>query len=94
MEFKIREAIDLNASIVISNDKACLEKAKAATSGGEPIFVELDFDALNLGTTLYGKNKAESIEIQKQNCKKLKSFYKLTNRVIKKRATIWTWKTR
>lgn len=44
--------------------------------------IEIDFNFLNLGVKLYGKNKKSSIDIQKANCKKVKEVYKTIKKVI------------
>lgn len=80
--YKIEEC-DKECQVVISSDKTCISKAKTLAGTGEPVFVEVDFQALGLGETLYGKTKEESIKRQRENCKKFKAVYKLTKKVVR-----------
>lgn len=81
MEFKIVEKQNDNEEFFeITNEKTCIKRAKTL-SQKQNVFVE--FNTLNLGTTLYGKTKKESLLIQKDNCKKILAFYKIVKKVIK-----------
>ena len=81
MEFKIEKLEKKqNEKFLIDGSKESFENLKKNAKEGA--IVELDFDALNLGQKLYGSSKKESIEIQKQNCKKLMKFYKHCKKVV------------
>ncbi len=56
----------------------------AQINSDDLIRVELDFNCLNLGEKLYGKTKNESINIQKNNSKKILSYYKIIKKFVKK----------
>ena len=81
MKFLIEELTDNSKSYFeINLDKKCLEVIKQATELQD---VKIDFESLNLGVTLYGKTKKESIQIQKANCKKVLQFYKICKKAVK-----------
>lgn len=80
MKFEIRER-EKNDYFLIDLSKDCVKKFNAEKSGFKGF--EIDENALNLSVCLYGKTKQESIEIQKQNCKKILELYKNCVKLIK-----------
>lgn len=80
MKFEIHERKNQNYA-VIDLSKDCLKNIKANL--GSISGFEIDEKALNLGECLYGKNKQESIEIQKRNCNLILKLYKVCVKLVK-----------
>ena len=74
MDFKIEEIEKADNSFLSVVDKKSLSLVKKEFVQGSKVL--LDFDYLCLGETLYGKNKKESLLLQKKNCKKVVRVYK------------------
>ena len=72
MDFKIEEIEKADNSFLSVVDKKSLSLVKKEFVQGSKVL--LDFDYLCLGETLYGKNKKESLLLQKKNCKKSEFF--------------------
>lgn len=81
MKFEIQEKTKKNC-FVVTGSKGCLKELKSIDLKTIEGF-EIDESALNLGICLYGKTKRESIEIQRQNCKKILSLYDVCVKLIK-----------
>lgn len=81
IEFKIEKLTDENLSYFeITASRDCLKNLENFKQGD---LVKVDYNSLNLSLCLYGKTKKESIKIQKENCKKLLSFYKFVKKAVK-----------
>ena len=81
MKFEIKELEDKNLNYaVVDLSKDCIKNLKENLKSCEAI--KIDFAALNLDKKLYGSNKKESIEIQRENCKQIVKLYKRCKRVV------------
>lgn len=81
MEISVRELTNKSKNYFeITNSKDCLKLLKMVNS---PVFLKISFDTLNLGQKLYGKNKKESVKIQKKNCKYILRFYRILKKAVK-----------
>lgn len=80
MKFRVEETSKNGNYYLLNLSKNCLKGLKQVKGN---IKLELDFDALNLGTKLYGDAKIETKNIQKNNCKQLLYFFKICKKAIK-----------
>ena len=80
MKFEICEREDKEYAIIDLSDD-CYKKIKENLDSIKDF--EIDENALNLGISLYGKTKKESIEIQKKNCEKILKLFKVCKKIVK-----------
>lgn len=80
MKFEICER-ENKEYFVIDLSKDCFKKFKAQLSNFKGF--EIDENALNLGTCLYGKTKKESVEIQRKNCRQILRLYDVCVKLVK-----------
>ena len=66
--------------IEITNDKGCLSQFKNYTGA---TLVKISYDTMLLGKKLYGKNKSDTLSIQKANCRDFLKFYKVCKKAVK-----------
>ena len=81
MKFEILEKQKNDKCFEITNSKECLKKLKTEKETYEKF--SINAEDLNLFTKLYGANKKESIEIQKQNAKQVIRYYKIIVKAVK-----------
>jgi len=80
MKFEICERED-KEYFVIDLSEDCFKRFKDSLDSISAF--EIAEDALNLGVTLYGKTKKESIEIQKKNCEQVLKLFKVCKKIVK-----------
>ena len=81
MKFEIVEKQKNKKCFEIKADKSCLKDLKNNKENFE--YFEISAKDLNIDACLYGKNKKESIEIQKQNAKKVLKYFKICAKAVK-----------
>ena len=81
MKFEICEKEENRNYALIDLSKDCYKKIKENIDSIECF--EIDEKALNLGLTLYGKTKKESVEIQKKNCAQMLNLFSVCKKVVK-----------
>ena len=81
MKFEICEREEEKEYTLIDLSEDCFKKIKENLSSVKDF--EIDESALNLGVTLYGKTKKESIEIQKKNCEQVLKLFKVCKKIVK-----------
>lgn len=81
MNFKIEELGNDEKYLEIRTLKNSFSDFKKSYTSGSLIVI--NFDDLNLGTRLYGKNQKETKNVQRQNCKQFLKMYRLCKKVIK-----------
>lgn len=82
MKFEVKNLEDKKLKYFeIENNKECVSKLKNET--GEINAIKIGFDTLCLGVKLYGNSKKSSVEIQKDNCKKMIKLFKVCKKVLK-----------
>lgn len=80
MKFEICERED-RKYFVIDLSENCFKNFKEKYKAIECF--EIEQKALNLGISLYGKTKKESIEIQKKNCEQVLKLFKVCKKIVK-----------
>lgn len=86
MEFKVEDFESLENKIAgkvfdVNLSKQCLKNVKQEFKPNDVLLI--DEGALNLRLKLYGNNKKESIEIQKENCKKMIKLYGVCKKLVR-----------
>ena len=81
MKFEICEKEEDRKYIVIDLSENCYKRIKESFES--KMCFEIDENALNLGLTLYGKTKKESVEIQKKNCAQMMKLFKVCKKIVK-----------
>ena len=81
MKFEICEREEDKEYTIIDLSEDCFKKIKENLASVKDF--EIAESALNLGVTLYGKTKKESIEIQKKNCEQMLKLFKICKKIVK-----------
>ena len=83
MKFEICELNEneKKETLIIDLSKDCIKKIRQTANLQD--IVEVDFDALSLGTKTYGKTKDETKLLQKKNCSIVIKMYNRCVKVIK-----------
>lgn len=81
MKFEILEKKKSQKCFEISTDKKCLMNLKAQKDNYE--YFSINSKDFALDVCLYGQNKKETIEIQKQNAKKITKIFKVCAKAVK-----------
>lgn len=82
MKFEIKPKEKDSNCFEIKLEKQNFKDLKKEIKINKAINISLSFETLNLGTKLYGSNKAETKQIQKNNCKLMIKIYKYFIRVV------------
>ncbi|MBR3885853.1 MAG: hypothetical protein IKJ33_05305 [Clostridia bacterium] len=80
MKFEICERED-REYFVIDLSENCFKNFKEKYASIECF--EIEQNALNLGISLYGQTKKESVEIQKKNCEQVLKLFKVCKKIVK-----------
>ena len=81
MKISLEEVENEEGLFLISLEKDCLKKLH--NENLNQVKLLLDFELLNLGEKLYGNSKSETLQIQKNNCKKFLKYFKVCKKAVK-----------
>ena len=81
MKYTILEKSKGDECFKIDLSDDCFKKLKTSFDKFDKF--EIDFDSLNLGTKLYGKDQLDTKAIQKSNYRQMLQLYRLSKRVVK-----------